>query len=361
MNHNSTTFARLQSDTQIADAATLQAPPASDLSAWRDALGHIARSILKSDALGEPVLLRPEAGLLAALPSTHRVRVATDLQSLRAWLAGMQPAGLADWQMQVAGLAAGNSRLLFALCCAFAGPLLADAGHDGAVFHLHGATTTGKTSALRAAASVWGAPVGCWRATEAAAEVLAALADEVGFLLLDESDQVGSAELHSLAGLLAKGQGPARVNRSGDAMARPAWRLLVLSAGELPAGCDGGPFVDIPFDAGAGMGGIQCLNGMRSAAQLVDAFTNGAASHQGAAGLAWLAWTRENNATLARRLRALTGRDGSLFGPGQVGALFALVAAAGELATEAGITGWHEGHATWGVLQCFDAWRHQSR
>jgi putative DNA primase/helicase len=35
---------------------------------------------------------------------------------------------------------------------------------------------------------------------------------------------------------------------------------------------------------------------------------------------------------------------------------FALVAAAGELATQQGLTGWPEGTATWGVKTCLDTW-----
>lgn len=40
----------------------------------------------------------------------------------------------------------------------------------------------------------------------------------------------------------------------------------------------------------------------------------------------------------------------------RVGTRFALVAAAGELATEAGITGWPQLHAAWGTRQRFEAW-----
>ena len=40
----------------------------------------------------------------------------------------------------------------------------------------------------------------------------------------------------------------------------------------------------------------------------------------------------------------------------RAGIRFALVAAAGELATRAGITGWPEGEALQGVRQCFNAW-----
>lgn len=41
---------------------------------------------------------------------------------------------------------------------------------------------------------------------------------------------------------------------------------------------------------------------------------------------------------------------------GRVATRFAVVAAAGELATRAGITGWPAGHAIWASGECFDAW-----
>ena len=40
----------------------------------------------------------------------------------------------------------------------------------------------------------------------------------------------------------------------------------------------------------------------------------------------------------------------------RVGRRFALIAAAGELATEAGITGWPAGEATDAARRCFNAW-----
>jgi putative DNA primase/helicase len=40
----------------------------------------------------------------------------------------------------------------------------------------------------------------------------------------------------------------------------------------------------------------------------------------------------------------------------RAGRRFALVAAAGELATEAGITDWQPGQAAWAARQCFNAW-----
>ena len=54
---------------------------------------------------------------------------------------------LATWQREVAARAAGNSRLVFGLACAFAGPMLRPAGMESGGFHLRGTSSLGKTTA----------------------------------------------------------------------------------------------------------------------------------------------------------------------------------------------------------------------
>ena len=75
---------------------------------------------------------------------------------------------LEAWKQRVAAPCVGNSRLLFAVSCAFAGPLMRPAGLDSGGFHLRGDSSCGKTTALRVAASVYGAPgyLQRWRATD---------------------------------------------------------------------------------------------------------------------------------------------------------------------------------------------------
>lgn len=74
------------------------------------------------------------------------------------------------WQFQ-------DSRLGFALSCSFAGPLLKLAGLEGGCFAFEGGSSSGKTTALKVAASVWGgeAHVRAWRTTDNGLEGLAAL------------------------------------------------------------------------------------------------------------------------------------------------------------------------------------------
>jgi len=67
-----------------------------------------------------------------------------------------QSGTLADWRQQVAALCEGNTRLVFAVSASFAPPLLDILGLHSVGFHFRGASSNGKTSALRVAASIWG-------------------------------------------------------------------------------------------------------------------------------------------------------------------------------------------------------------
>ncbi|NDY90145.1 DUF927 domain-containing protein [Ideonella livida] len=286
---------------------------------------------------------------------------------------------LADWQTRVAALAEGNSRLAFAIGCALAGPLLRAASLESGGFHFRGDSSKGKTTALKVAASVWGRPAYMqrWRTTDNALEATAVQHCD-GTLILDEIGQVDGKVVGDCAYLLANEQEKGRNTRNGLNRKRRTWRLLFLSSGEKSLAdhmAESGKrvmagqevrMVDIPLDAGAGMGGLEVLHGHDGPGALADAVTRAAARHYGTAGRTWLEW-------LAARHEALPGRligDGGMLErfKGQmvpeaaseqvrrVGTRFALVAAAGELATEAGILPWPAGHAASAARSCFNAW-----
>lgn len=209
---------------------------------------------------------------------------------------------LEEWRASVARLATGNSRLVFALSAAFAGPLADVVGEDSGGFHLRGGSSSGKTTALKVAASVWGHPGGyprLWRATANGLEGLAALHND-GLLILDELSQIDPKEAGEAAYLLANGQGKARASRAGTAKQAARWRLLFLSAGEesltalvARAGRKANPgqeirLADFDADAGAGMGIFEMLHDQLSPAALALAIKDATIRHYGNAGLAWL-------------------------------------------------------------------------
>jgi putative DNA primase/helicase len=283
---------------------------------------------------------------------------------------------LAQWKTEVAAPCVGNSRLLFALGCAFGGPLLHLAGVESGVMSLTGGSSGGKTSSLRAAASVYGRPsyMKNWRATGNALESTAVEASDL-VLILDEAAQVDLREIGEIAYMLANGMEKGRSTRNGLGRKRRTWRVLVLSSSEVSLPdlmVEGGRrtragqevrFLDVPIDAGAGMGGFEVLHGHDGPGALAEAVTRAAATYYGTAGRTWLEWLCKHHATVCGRLPALIEKHRADMVPEaaaaqvrRAGTRFALVAAAGELATEAGITGWAKGEAAQGVRKCFNAW-----
>ena len=282
----------------------------------------------------------------------------------------------ADWRDRIGALCVGNSRLVFAVASAFAGPLLRPAGMESGGFHIRGDSSSGKTTALRLAASVYGGPsyMQRWRTTDNALEAIAAQHCD-SLLILDELAQVEGKVAGECAYMLANEQSKARATRNGAPRARLSWRLLFLSAGELGLAdhmAEGMKrtrtgqevrMADIPADAGAGLGAFENLHGFAGGAAFSSHLTREAQVCHGAAGRAFIEWACANADTLARRTRAAVhalarewvpqGASGQVE---RVAARFALVGAAGALATEAGLTGWPVGESERAARACFDAW-----
>ena len=146
-----------------------------------------------------------------------------------------------EWRDHIATLARGNSRIVFAVCVALAGPLIEPAGEYSGGFHIRGSSSTGKSTALCMAASVSGSPshyCRLWRATANGLEGMAALHND-GVLILDELGQVDPREAGEAAYMLANGLGKARAARDGTARASAKWRLLFLSAEKNRSRADG--------------------------------------------------------------------------------------------------------------------------
>lgn len=281
-----------------------------------------------------------------------------------------------QWRDRVGALCAGNGRLAFAVACAFAGPLLRPASMESGGFHYRGDSSSGKTTALKLAASVYGGAsyLQRWRSTDNALEATAAQHSDC-LLILDELAQIDPKTAGECAYMLANEQGKARATRTGTPRARQAWRLLFLSAGELGLAdhmAEGMKrtrtgqevrMADIPADAGAGFGAFENLHGHVGGAAFAKHITRQAETVYGATGRAWLQWLTEHADTLKASIRASSDALAARLIPdnasGQVervGARFALVGAAGELATAAGLTGWPAGESERAAAACFNAW-----
>ncbi|WP_421218289.1 DUF927 domain-containing protein [Aeromonas enteropelogenes] len=283
---------------------------------------------------------------------------------------------LTAWQQEVAALAVGNSRLCFALSLAFAAPLLSLVGMEGGGFHLKGESTDGKTTIMKAAASVYGNPdrySHTWRATGNAIEGIANRRNDA-LLCLDEIGEQAGSEVGKTAYMLANGQGKGRAQQNGDLRERKAWRLLFLSTGELSledhASEDGKRTqagmevrtIQIPSDTGH-HGAFEQLHGLSDGRIFADTLKERTAHQHGTAFRAYVTALAGELDAHSERLRAkvkcLAGELTPKGAGNQVGRAinrFALVAAAGELATQLGITGWPEGEAIRAARVCIKAW-----
>lgn len=283
---------------------------------------------------------------------------------------------LASWQQEVAALAVGNSRLCFALSLAFAAPLLSLVGMEGGGFHLKGESTDGKTTVMKAAASVYGHPdryAQTWRATGNAIEGIASRRNDA-LLCLDELGELDGREAGQVAYMLANGQGKGRSKQDGELRERKAWRLLFLSTGELSledhaasagqriqAGIDVRT-IQLPSDTGQ-HGAFEWLHGMDNGRTFADTLKANSDMQHGTAFRAYVHALASSMDEHCERLRAeikqLTGELTPKGAGNQVSRAinrFALVAAAGELATRLGVTGWPEGEAIRAARVCIKAW-----
>lgn len=281
---------------------------------------------------------------------------------------------LEGWQEELGALAAGNARLVFMLALALAGPFLRPLHEESGGFHLAGASSIGKSTAVKVAASVWGSEAQSWRTTDNAAETLALGACDL-LLTLDEIGEADGRTVDQLAYMLSNGQGKARMRR--DTSARPVsrWRLLFLSTGEkglaakmqeankrAQAG-QSVRVVELPADAGKGLGLFQELHDWPDPDALSRALRQAADRHRGALGRAFLTRITTDPAAAVEwvkaRRREWIEAEAPAGSPGQVTRVagrFALVAAVGELAIEYGLVPWMKGEAAKAARELFQAW-----
>jgi putative DNA primase/helicase len=291
---------------------------------------------------------------------------------------------LEEWQRGVAAYAVGNSRVTFALSVAFCGPLLDIMGEQSGGFHIVGKSQSGKSTSLYAAGSVWGkgdrdGQVRSWRGTTNGTEGIASETSDT-LLILDEMGQADSREVGDITYMLANNTGKQRAGRNGEARTRKTWRSLFLSTGEVTLATKMGEagrramagqevrLVNIPADAGAGMGLFEALHNMPSAGDLADHIRNAARTSYGTASHAYLEALvkdrAEDEAGLSAGIKGMVGRFETNCLPGapvdgQVRSVvrrFGLVAAAGEVATAYGVLPWPRGEATRAAKVCFHAW-----
>jgi putative DNA primase/helicase len=284
---------------------------------------------------------------------------------------------LEDWQSKVGRLCRGNSRLVFAVSAAFAGALVKLAGEESGGFHLRGGSSTGKSTAMIVAGSVWGGGgrngyLRSWRTTSNALEAVAEIHND-GLLCLDEMAQVDPKDAGNIAYMIANGEGKARMTKSIGTRRTLNWSLLLLSSGEISLedhvrtaghrikGGQQARLVDLAADAGKGMGLFEDIHDSATPDAFARRLTAAAKAHYGVPIRAFLRHVISYHPGVESLVRSarealLKHAAGAIGEISRVAGRFALVAVAGELATSASITGWSKGDATASAEACFKSW-----
>jgi putative DNA primase/helicase len=206
---------------------------------------------------------------------------------------------LEGWQEAIGARAVGNPLLCLAISAAFAGPLLNRVNGESGGIHIVGDSSTGKSTAIEAACSVWGGAgfKRSWRATSNGMEGAASLFND-SLLALDEISECDPREVGAIVYSLCNGRGKQRATRTGRARAVSRWRCFVLSSGERTIAttmAEGGHrtkagqavrLLDVP--AARTFGAWDELHGFATGQQLSDALKTSAAKHYGHVGRTYL-------------------------------------------------------------------------
>ncbi len=285
---------------------------------------------------------------------------------------------LEQWQNNISIPIATHSKLVVALSSAFAGQLLAPLEQqNGAGVHFKGQSSKGKTTALYVGCSVWGKPSKyhkTWKSTGNALEHTAYMHND-GFLALDEIGEVTNPkELGNIVYMLANGKGKGRMTKQITAKPSYDWKVIFLSTGEKSlkeimqeSGQKtklGQEIRLIDIDISHSEHGLfDQVDFAESAAKQSRLLVERSNQSYGVAGMEWLKYlTSDKESTTNQAKQLLEQYNLELVASHSQGHIvrvanaFALIAAAGEIATQAGITGWKSGTAFNAVKTVFNDW-----
>ncbi|ANY80633.1 hypothetical protein BB934_22360 [Microvirga ossetica] len=289
-----------------------------------------------------------------------------------------QRGSLEQWKQRVAGAIARNPVLVMAVATFLAAPLiplLRSGSIANLILHIVDQTSTGKTTALKVASSVWGPPdryLRHWRSTGNGVESLAASRAHTG-LALDEVAQLDPDQVSVAIYMLSSGQGKSRSDVDGALRSLREWETFILSTGEKtlrehaavrranrrPQSLDPGTDARL-IDVESAV--VTDHDGFASSKSYVDHLAEMASTFHGTAGPAVAAWLLTDNVDAAReRLAAhlaawnrLIGHDLSpraVHQARRIAASLGQLAALGAVAAEALELPWGDGDPGMAVLE----------
>jgi putative DNA primase/helicase len=293
-------------------------------------------------------------------------------------LAFSQEGSLDEWQQKVARYCADNPLLMLAVCSAFAGPLLSKVNMQGGGFHIFGNSSSGKSTISKVAASVYGKHsqyVKSWRTTTNGLEGIAAQFND-GLLILDEISQSNSDVSQSVY-MMSNGQSKTRADKYGEARNVKIWKTFILSNGERTIAGHGAEFnktikagvslrlLDVPVTGKFGI--FDNLHDIASGKELSDYLTSECDNNYGHAGTRFIEKLIQDDCNFTELFHGYQNYFVKQYSKKFMGSLssqeqralkfFALVAMAGELSIEYGISGWKETECIRLIFDCFINWK----
>ncbi|QEL09960.1 DUF927 domain-containing protein [Kushneria phosphatilytica] len=278
------------------------------------------------------------------------------------------------WRSEVAALCSGNPLLVLAVSSALTGPLLSLTNRAGVGLHFVGDSSTGKSTLLQVAGSVWGGAgfIRTWRATGNGLEGIAAGLNDT-CLILDEIGEASPHEVGNIIYALGNGTGKTRAARSGSARLAARWRVPLLSSGErslVAHMAEGGKrskagqgvrLLDIPVSRQHGV--FDTLHHLPDGRAFSDHLKGAVSRHHGLLGPEFIKHLLADEKSLAylpdrlndfSRMEGFRARD-SL--EGRAATSLALIGMAGEAATDYGLTGWEPGEALNAAMAAYANWK----
>lgn len=290
-----------------------------------------------------------------------------------------------DWQQNVAAYCTGNDLAILAICIAFSGPLVGILGlSENIGFHFYGDSSLGKSTLLNIACSVYGDPNEyrkTWRTTDNALEGIAATHSDM-LLALDELNQVDPRIIDNVVYMLGNGKGKNRSGSDYKGQSSLSWQLAFISngektleqyLGETGKSVTGGMemrFLAIyasPHEDEATRKQLGIFNdskGFAGGADLSDHLRKAVSKYHGSAFREFINQlvSLDQKEIMPLLLDTISSFKRDVLGEqanGQVGRAaekFAVVALAGELATNYGLTGWEPDSCTNAAKSQFKAW-----
>ena len=287
-----------------------------------------------------------------------------------------QKGTLQEWKENISIMCLGNPRLMFAISASLASVILTKLEIEGGGFHFFGSSSSGKSTALNVAASVMSNRKfkKSWRSTNNGLESIAALHND-NILILDEFKECDEKNITKIIYMLGNGQGKLRATQNAEAIPIKEWKLLFLSSGEtrlreialanqskLYQG-EEVRLADIDANSYSNMGIFDDIHNFANPSDFAEYLNTQTNLYYGTAGhefLVKLTQDLQESTKFLINVKKQFMKDPIIDkedGPTKrVITRFATVAAAGELATKFGITGWKEGDAINAVNICLASW-----